>query len=218
MSLQAAMAQAEPAVPAPAAAGEQDRLVFDIPAQPLALAIVAFGERTGVQVLYDSALAEGRHSAAVKGLMTREAALQTLLAGTNLAPRRADANSFVLLAPGDAAAGAAGHVVEGAVLSLDTLRVSAPASDFDVYGAVIGSDLQKALRKDARTRSGNFIVRVNIWIDPAGTVRRAELASSTGNDRRDEVIVQILNGFAVSQAPPAGMPQPVAVVIDVRPL
>ena len=63
---------------------------FDIPAQPLADALIAFGAATGLQVFYDGALAVGRRSAPAKGLFTPMQGLQTLLRGTGYAPHATD--------------------------------------------------------------------------------------------------------------------------------
>ncbi len=201
-------------------AKSSEHMEFNIPSQPLATAIVAFGARAGMQVLYDSSLARGFRSSAVKGTFTPDEGLLILLVGTNLTARHVDASSFVLLpTTGEGVAiNNPAHAIEGGVLSLDTLRVDAPADDFNAYSAVIRSDLLKALRKNAKTRAGNFVVHANIWIGSAGEVRRSELSLSTGDRTRDKAIVEILDGFAVSQPPPPGLPQPIAIRIEVIPL
>lgn len=76
---QAAMAQA---------AAETSALRgYDIPAQPLANALRAFGRQSGLQVSLAAEAARGIGSAAVSGRLTAEAALKTLLAGTGLSYR-----------------------------------------------------------------------------------------------------------------------------------
>ncbi len=57
---------------------------FSIPAQQLASALQAYGERTGVQVLYESNSATGRTSTSVEGPLTPEDALNLLLKGSDL--------------------------------------------------------------------------------------------------------------------------------------
>ena len=61
--------------------GEQD---FDIPAQPLTDALVAFGQQSGVQVTVDGTVARSVSAPAVQGIMTSEQALRQLLAGSGL--------------------------------------------------------------------------------------------------------------------------------------
>ena len=55
---------------------------FDIPAQPLASALTAFGRQSGLQVVFDSAAVAGKSTGGVVGTMTADQALQRLLSGT----------------------------------------------------------------------------------------------------------------------------------------
>jgi hypothetical protein len=68
----------------PQPVGSDAPVIFRIPAQPLATALQAYGQRAGVQVLYESDSAVGRQSMAVEGEFTRNQALELLLSGTNL--------------------------------------------------------------------------------------------------------------------------------------
>ena len=61
--------------------GEQN---FDIPAQPLTDALVAFGQKSGVQGTVDGTVARDVSAPAVQGIMTSEQALRQLLAGSGL--------------------------------------------------------------------------------------------------------------------------------------
>jgi outer-membrane receptor for ferric coprogen and ferric-rhodotorulic acid len=61
--------------------GEQN---FDIPAQPLTDALVAFGQQSGVQVTVAGTVARNVSAPAVQGIMTSEQALRQLLAGSGL--------------------------------------------------------------------------------------------------------------------------------------
>uniref|UniRef100_UPI0019541826 STN domain-containing protein n=2 Tax=Pseudomonadota TaxID=1224 RepID=UPI0019541826 len=75
--------------------GEQ-RIAFDIPAQPLDAALASYFRATGVQLLYDSALTAGRRSGAVRGNFTPREALRQLLRGTGLIVRYSRANAAIL--------------------------------------------------------------------------------------------------------------------------
>jgi hypothetical protein len=57
---------------------------FDIPAQPLASALTAYGTTTRIALFVGTNLVVGRRSVTLKGLFTAEAGLQSLLAGTGL--------------------------------------------------------------------------------------------------------------------------------------
>lgn len=63
---------------------------YDIPAQPLANALRALGQQSGLQVSLAAELARDTRSAAVSGALTMETALAQLLAGTGLAHRIED--------------------------------------------------------------------------------------------------------------------------------
>lgn len=89
----AALASALAATPAwaqqaaastPAIAQLQSERSFDIPAQPLTDALVAFGQQSGIQVTVDGTIARNVSSPAVRGTMTTEQALRRLLAGSGL--------------------------------------------------------------------------------------------------------------------------------------
>lgn len=59
-------------------------VTFDIPSQPLAQALTAFGRQSGLQVAFDPGASAGKTSVAVSGAMTSEQALRTLLGGSGL--------------------------------------------------------------------------------------------------------------------------------------
>ena len=63
------------------------QLPSDIPSQPLADALLAYGTATGLQVFYDGALEVGHRSTTVKGRFTSMTGLQTLLQGTGYVPQ-----------------------------------------------------------------------------------------------------------------------------------
>lgn len=87
---------------------------FDIPAQPLAQALTAFGRQSGLQVAVDTAVAAGKTSGAVVGSMTLEQALRQLLAGTGLSYQFTSANAVTVAGAAAAPAG---------VVQLDPVRV-----------------------------------------------------------------------------------------------
>lgn len=65
----------------------QESKQFDIPAEPLADALSAFGEQSGLQFSADSGLLAGKLGAALHGSYPAEEGLRRLLAGTGLAGR-----------------------------------------------------------------------------------------------------------------------------------
>jgi hypothetical protein len=69
---------------------------FDIKAQPLAQALMAFGSQSGAIVAAPSALTTGRTSAAVAGNLSLSDALARLLKGTGLQFSKTDNGTFVI--------------------------------------------------------------------------------------------------------------------------
>ncbi|MET3667191.1 TonB-dependent receptor [Caulobacter sp. 1776] len=78
--------------PALAATPRPSVFTFDQPAQSLSTALLALSEQTGAPILAPAALVAGRQAPAVRGTMSLEAALNTLLGGARL--------SFVIGAEG----------------------------------------------------------------------------------------------------------------------
>ena len=98
---------------------------FDIPAQPLAQALTAFGRQSGMQIAVDSATVAGKSSGGVNGTMTAEQALRQLLAGSGLTYQFTSANAVTVAGPPVPGSGA---------VQLDPVRVqaSAPPSQAEI--------------------------------------------------------------------------------------
>ena len=116
--------------PSPLLEAQRDQAAaFDIPAQPLAQALTAFGRQSGLQVAFDPAATAGKASAAVSGSMTAEQALRQLLAGSGLSYQFTSARAVTV-------SGVAGST--GAV-QLDPVLRAGPAT-----GAAAGRARQPA--------------------------------------------------------------------------
>jgi hypothetical protein len=203
-------------------------LAFHIPAQPLANALQEYGQKAGIQVLYESNSAVGRVSSAVDGDFTPGAALELLLSGSGLRVRYSGPEAVTLANPsGDPSAaddGPPSHpLARSADLSLGTLRVRGEAEDVDEvalreFSATVQSDIERALRRSARTRGGNYRLVLDLWVDASRIVQRTELARSTGDRERDATVQEVLQGLVISRPAPPKTPQPVRVVIAVKAL
>ena len=135
---------------------------FDIPSQPLASALNAFGRQSGLQVTLAAATSQGLRSAAVSGTLTVDQALAQLLSGTGIsysisagtalvgAPLSAGGSDAVatdgatVLNP--IAAFGAGPLAAGEiVISSEDLKRKNPADIADVFsgepGISVGSSL-----------------------------------------------------------------------------
>jgi iron complex outermembrane receptor protein len=96
---------------------------FSIPAQPLTDALDRFSEQSGLQVVYGHALIEGYIGAAVSGALPADAALNRLLAETDLTWEYVNARTILFRRVGKANAGPArrdggtAHALSGDELS-----------------------------------------------------------------------------------------------------
>jgi iron complex outermembrane receptor protein len=90
---------------------------YDIPAQDLNAALLAFASRAGVQIFYDVQRVRGLRNAPLVGSFTPQQALTQLLAGTGIAYRFTGTNTVSLEAPG----------AGSGVTQLDPVKVQANA-------------------------------------------------------------------------------------------
>lgn len=195
-------------IPASAQQDAAGQIAFDIPAQPLPLALGAFSHATGQAVLVDEILTSGRQSAAVKGWLAPGLALETLLQGSGLAVRYVNAGSFTLAPAGVARGSAPQSVARDAGIGAD-----GRPSDYRSYFAAVQASLRAALCQRQETRPGLYRVGLRLWLGPSGAVTRSELLSSTGNRNRDAMLAQVLSTVIIDEPPPATLPQPVTVVL-----
>ena len=84
---------------APATWAQEALRRFNIPAQALDAALFNYSQQSGLQVVFPSQLAAGKHSSPLQGEHPREAALEILLRGTGLAFRYSDPQTLVLYRP-----------------------------------------------------------------------------------------------------------------------
>lgn len=169
---------------------------LDIPAQPLADALVAFSAATGLQVFYDGALALGRRSSAVSGTLMPDEGLRRLLAGTGYAAvATADPETITIaaaLVPARPTASA----------SSAHLRKYAP------YFGSIQTRVGEVLCANATVQSGEIIV--SFRLAASGVVSSAELLAGP---ERSRALVHELQGLSIGEPLPAGLPQPITMAI-----
>ena len=164
-------------------------LAFDLPAQPLAEALEAFGALTGWSGFYQADKVAGRRAPALAGRYPPEAALRLLLEGSDLAVHFTAPGAFVL-EPGGEAAQAPG--------------IAAAAPRDPVYDGLLQSRLREVFCRDARTMPDGWRVALSFQVDAEGRIARPMLLDSTGDVARDGAILQALREVRVGRAPPAG--------------
>jgi hypothetical protein len=180
---------------------QDEPLNFNIPSQPLADALYAYTAVTGVEALAAGALLANQRSTEVRGTLTADEALQTLLAGTGLTPRFVDSGSFTLTprqTPPTAPA-----------------AVEAPSDvpRYAYYSAMVQSAVKRALCRQADTRPGDYRTAIQLWIAPSGVVARSVLVGTTGDVARDKALSDLFAMLPIGAPPPAGLPQPATLLI-----
>lgn len=174
------------------AAYSNDVIRFDITAMPVIQALDQYSAVTGREVFYDGALASGRRSNSVQGVLAPDVALRALLAGTGLTAKPTGENSFTLK-------------------SGPPQRVNTTA--FQSYFADVQTKVSHALCARVETRPADHDRLVRIWVAPSGAIEQAQLVNLADAQVMSRDLGEVaLRGLSVG-APPADMPQPVVIAI-----
>lgn len=178
-------------------ASPEAAITYDIPAQSLESALNAYVLISGVQVLYETAVTEHRHSRELRGKFAPELALARLLDGTGLVGRRTAPHVFVVTkSPSEPTASAVQP--DGRFL------------------AALQTNLMMALCRAPETRPGGYKVGIDVWVHPDGVIARTALIGSTGEIARDQAMLRVLKGVAIGVPPPSGLRQPLFLTVSGR--
>ncbi len=164
---------------------------FLIVSHPLAGALDIYSRLSGVEVAYDGALVAGRWSHSVDGLWAPDEALRQLLIDTGLSARITGQTSFTV-APA-------------------TQPAIADASE-RTYFASVQYNVAQVLCAFPETRPHDIDIILQLWVDRAGRVQRAELLDTPPHER---AFVAELQGVRIGE-PPLNLPQPITVAILAR--
>jgi hemoglobin/transferrin/lactoferrin receptor protein len=115
---------------------------YDIPAQPLANALKAFGRQSGLQISLAAEAARGVTSTAVSGRFTAEAGLAKLLSGTGISYRIS--GGVVVVGDQSAAAGATAAPAADGSVTLDKIHVTGERAATGVNSVNIGAQQLEA--------------------------------------------------------------------------
>jgi hypothetical protein len=190
---------------APAFGGTEGALLasaqfaLNIPAQPLANALEAFGKATGIETLYDSAVAQGRRSTFVKGRFTAADGLRLMLSGTSLSARAISHDAITIELPQESYPAA-----------------KAPAQEKSAhrnYFGLIQSGLTRAFCNEADIQPGDYRAVVKFSIAANGQVLQPSVVGTTGSSDRDRQILRALNAVSLGTSPPPDLKQPIMFVI-----
>jgi hypothetical protein len=188
---------------------------FDIPAQPLDSALVAFARVSGVDVLNDNEVTAGRQTAGVRGELAPLEALEHLLAGTGLKVLIVHARAVVIVMEDTRGEPLSASAEHGPALALDTLQVRAPGPQvggdgerYTQYTTAVRAQIESRLRSLQDERAAQFSAVVRLWIAPDGRVVRLAWEHDGGDGAMDRAIEQQLQDTQLARPPSEAMPQP----------
>jgi hypothetical protein len=177
---------------------------FDIDAQPLAGALRAYSETTGIAVLFDDAVVAGKGSPGLHGDADPRDALRILLVGSGLTAHFTSMNAFTVNAipatapEGDGTAPSAQAVAENDAVELQRA-------------------IEKVLCVRADTRPGTFRLAMQVWVDGTGHIADAVALAPSGDDERDSHVVAAVRTAQVASRLAAGSPFTVLLAPSSRP-
>jgi hypothetical protein len=171
-------------------------LQFDIPSQPLAAALRAYGKVSGLEVFYDGSLSIGRYSTAIKGSFKPMFGLKALLRGTGYVARTTEIVNTVTI-----------------VSAPPIAPLHATFDRYQPYFAVLQARLSETLCNNDESSPNGEEVTLRFWLDPSGVIANAELLDSDESEAQRRAITSKIQGLQIGKAPPAGLPQPLTMVI-----
>lgn len=185
---------------------------FDIPAQPLDQALMQFAAATGLQLLYDAALADGRRSSSASGLLEPRAALDLMLADTGLTARFTTAGAVVIHA-----SAATGVTLAPITAVAPPPRIGRALDDpaARAYAEAVQRRIVERLHQAPNLSADTYEISVRLWVTETGATRRVEVIDSSGDRGRDAAFVALASGLTFAR-PPETLPQPMRVAFRVR--
>lgn len=202
--------------PEAAASASEDtaerRFTFDIPAQPLDMALDRFSTVSGRAAVFSSALVAGRTATAVSGRFTPLEALRQLVSGTGLVVETASSQgvtTFVLV-PG------------GAATLEREARQRAERARLADYDALVQSEVWQAICDNPRTALARYRALLRFRVAPDGQVVDVTILSAQSTPSASSAksgppmsrpLIDTLSRVRISQPPMPGLPQPIAMLI-----
>ncbi|MDB6074247.1 MAG: hypothetical protein JWO89_1887, partial [Verrucomicrobiaceae bacterium] len=91
-------------------------------------------------------------------------------------------------------------------------------SKYGYFASQVQRSITDAVRRHERVRNASFSIKVRVWADAGGRIIRSSLSGSSGDSSVDAAITNdVLNGLQLPEPPPADMPMPVVMRLNVKP-
>ncbi|ALK34224.1 TonB C-terminal domain-containing protein [Burkholderia plantarii] len=185
---------------------------FDLPAQPLARALQSFARVTELVVLAPAPLLEGRMSAPLEGDYAPRDALRRVLVGTGLRADFTQPDEAIIVADPASRGLAATPTDNGSdgALPVDGIEGSAERRAF---AGTLQERMIEALCAQPAAVPGSYRFVAQLRMDEKGAVVAVNKVTSSGQAVRDAAILRALRALQLDTAPPAGLPQPVTILL-----
>ena len=106
--------------------------------------------------------------------------------------------------------GPAGGAIGGGVIGGNRMQ-------HGLFADLLQRHLQAELNRNRKLRETDYRVNLRLWIARDGTVRRADLAQSTGNKDVDALLMEtLLQVAAMRESPPEDLQQPIRIRVTAR--
>lgn len=178
---------------------------FYLPATTLSEALEQFSRLTGIAVAIDPRYMR-RKTVVVQGQMDPMQALDKLVQGSGLHVRRLASDSVVITMTSR-------PVSPQQLRHFELAGLDASNLVHRRYAARLQAALIAGLCNVRVTRPGSYRLALQLQINEQGRVARHKRLDTTGNALRDQRIDNILMGLYIGAPPPAGLAQPVLIVI-----
>jgi hypothetical protein len=175
-----------------------ERFDFEIAAQPLGPALLAFGSVTGIEIIYDSALTYPHQSSGLKGRFTADEALLLILAASGLATRAVAPGAITIVGPSE--------------LSSTAFASQPDSSRHAAFFAELQESFARAFCHPSAGATSKERLLVRFRIAASGAVDRLEMLGFSEEPSRHGM-VEALKRVTFDVPPPKDLPQPIMMLI-----
>ena len=220
MALVLLLAMSGPLLPSAVARQAEEELAYNLPALPLNVALARFSEISGVDVLLRAAADDAKPSPPLQGRYRPAEALTKLLRGTGLSARFTSPRSAVILPSATAHAPIpeeSATAPGGLVISLDTMRVTAPrmigappprSADEAFLRRLAATIRRVAVERQVFAGGKRADLRITTRISNAGLLYDVKVVEGSADAELDARATGLLEGADLGITPPGDLRQP----------
>ncbi|MEG2963519.1 MAG: energy transducer TonB, partial [Janthinobacterium sp.] len=96
-------------------------------------------------------------------------------------------------------------------------EVTSATAPLQGYAAILQRSLTRALCRLHPDAFGRYRLAFQLWLDERGKVRDVHVLVPSGVEQRDRAVLQRLRSLLMDGVPPAGLPQPLTILLTPRP-